>query len=166
MRLLVQQLAETDAPQEVVMPSEKASERIQSLETKVKLLEKDLFYYKKTSRDLKKRLQSQPGVVKGRDDGGREMKDKLASRGSERHVHDQATTASEGVADSLQLESENSLTISGTSLTAKTQSHVASSSDNGVSRAPPTGGSQQVIRKQKKQLRQLRLVLYVYICML
>ena len=64
------QLAESEAPQEkeLAVSSDEDKERVQSLEAKVKLLEKDLFYYKKTSRELRKRLQG------GRDDGGRETK--------------------------------------------------------------------------------------------
>ena len=65
------QLAESEAPQEkeLAVSSDEDKERVQSLEAKVKLLEKDLFYYKKTSRELRKRLHGG-----GRDDGGRETK--------------------------------------------------------------------------------------------
>ena len=62
------------------------------------------------------------------------------------------------VVDSLQVDS--SLAVSGTSLVAKGHSlaaGVGGSADEKVSQAPPTSQSQQqVVRKQKKQLRQLR----------
>ena len=48
----MQQLTEADSAS---MTSQE-SEAVQTLQEKVKLLEKDLYYYKKTSRDLKKKL--------------------------------------------------------------------------------------------------------------
>ena len=175
MQVLIQQLAEanTPSPSEVALTSssQEDSERCQALESKVKLLEKDLFYYKKTSRELKKRLQqseSQPsGVGKGQkvgEEGGREGKKKVAHSG---RSHDQDIT-SEGVADSLEVGSMNKkgLTVSGTSLIASTKREESCATSAGVvvdkvGQAPPIAtptdeAQQPVIRKQKKQLRQLR----------
>ena len=198
--MLIQQLAEanTPSPSEVALTSSSSkeegeggggSERIQALESKVKLLEKDLFYYKKTSRELKKRLQQSQSQSSGSDagssmskghrreeGGGREGKTKSAHGGSTEHGRTR-DTASEGVMDSLEVGSINdkNLTVSGTSVIAGTKGQerhaatcsagvVASSSANRVGQAPPiappTGEAQQpqqqVVRKQKKQLRQLR----------
>ena len=64
------------------------------------------------------------------------------------------------VVDSLQVDKDGSLAVSGTSLVAKGHSltaGVGGSADEKVGQAPPTSQSQQqVVRKQKKQLRQLR----------
>lgn len=169
-QLLVEQLADADSPQqgEVGISLEEDRQRIQSLESKVKVLEKDLFYYKKTSRELKKKLQSHAGVVKGGGDGGgRETESRVPS--SSGCVHqDHGLTEAAFVSDSLQLQIEKGLMISGTSLTAGTHGQDPGTirSGDGVSetQAPPTGQAhalpsgkeQQVLRKQKKQLRQLR----------
>ena len=168
-QLLVEQLADSNTPQqelEVALSLEEDRERIQLLESKVKLLEKDLFYYKKTSRELKKKLQSHSRVVKGEGDGGgKETKSRVASSsGGAQGDHFQVEDLL--VVDSLQLPNEKILAVSGTSLAAGTHSRghaveVISSSDDKVShpdqgQAPPTGEELQVIRKQKKQLRQLR----------
>ena len=99
-----------------------------------------------------------------RDDGGRETKTKTAVQ--QLGCQDATVFSHDGseVTDSLEIskEKEVGLTISGTSLVSA-RSHVlegagiiSNSNDRG-GQAPPTGyDSQQVIRKQKKQLRQLR----------
>ena len=154
--MLIQQLAEANAPStsEVALTSsvpkeeeregegDRDSERVQGLESKVKLLEKDLFYYKKTSRELKKRLQqsqsqtsggghdagSSATKLKGRrkegeGGGGGEGKSKSA-RGSstERGRHDIIMSRDDGVTDSLEVRSvaaeDKGLAVSGTSLIA------------------------------------------------
>ena len=193
-QVLIQQLAEanTPSPSEVALTSsskeegegDRDNERIQALESKINLLEKDLFYYKKTSRELKKRLQQSQSQISGsdasskgqrREEGGlRERKNKSAHGGSTEHGCDR-DTMSDGVTDSLEVRSisDKNLTVSGTSVIAGTKGQerhatthsaviVASTSADRVSQAPPiippTGEAQQqqVVRKQKKQLRQLR----------
>ena len=193
--MLIEQLAEanTPSPSEVVLASspkeeegDRDSERILALESKVKLLEKDLFYYKKTSRELRKRLQHSQSHTSGSDGSsisrGQRREDGGGREGKSKSVHSSSTEhgrhrdiASEGVTDSLEIgsASEKSLTVSGTSLItgAKRQESrsgsvgvVPSSSADNVSQAPPIAPptseaqqqQQQVIRKQKKQLRQLR----------
>ena len=159
--MLIQQLAEANTPSasEVALTSsapkeeekeggsgDGESERVQGLESKVKLLEKDLFYYKKTSRELKKRLQqfqSQASSGGGRDagssatklkgrrregegGGGGEGKSKSA-RGSstERGRHDVIMSRDDRVTDSLEVRSvaaeDKGLAVSGTSLIAGTK---------------------------------------------
>ena len=152
--MLIQQLAEANTlgASEVALTSsvpkeeergggDGESERVQGLESKVKLLEKDLFYYKKTSRELKKRLQqfqsqasggghdagSSVTKLKGRrreeGGGGGEGKSKSA-RGSstERGCHDVIMSRDDGVTDSLEVRSvaaeDKGLSVSGTSLIA------------------------------------------------
>ena len=172
-QLLVEQLADGDIPQqgEVSVSPEERGGRIKSLESKVKALEKDLFYYKKTSRELKKKLQSLPGTMKyGGDGGGRETESKVASSSSCIR-QDHGLNEDVSVIDSLQLQNEKkSLTVSGTSLTGRTHGQVlgtipygdgisqtqAQAPPTGQAHVLPTGRAQQVLRKQKKQLRQLR----------
>lgn len=181
--MLIQQLAEVNTASASDAESsnkaqEESSEKVQALELKVKLLEKDLFYYKKTSRELKKRLQQETNSGgdgsgdKGRrrEEEGREAKKKSTHT---EYCHSRDWT-SERLADSLEVGSvnEKSLAVSGTSLSvgAKRQdahvASVASSSVSTVNHAPPiatpTGETQQqVVRKQKKQLRQLRSVTFI-----
>ena len=131
------------------MPSEREDrERVQALEAKVKLLEKDLFYYKKTSRDLRKKLQ------RGKEERGRETVTKVTSGGKERAENDSV------VADFVQVDFGDSLAVSGVSLASQGRGQKGVElvgGDDKVGHAPPTSESQQqVIRKQKKQLRQLR----------
>jgi hypothetical protein len=141
--VLIQQLAEANTPSasEVALTSSSAqkeergdreNERIQGLESKVKLLEKDLFYYKKTSRELKKRLQqfqsqasdSGSSVIKLREEGGggREGKSKSARGSSTERGHD-VIMSRDGVTDSLEVgtivhaDDDKNLIVSGTSLT-------------------------------------------------
>ena len=151
---MASQLAESESTQHqdvVATPSEgQDRERVEALEAKVKLLEKDLFYYKKTSRDLRKKLQ------RGKGDGGRETVTKVTSGVRERAENDTV------VADFVQVDFDDSLAVSGVSLASqgrgqKEVEHVGGSDDK-VGQAPLTSESQQlqVIRKQKKQLRQLR----------
>ena len=203
--MLIQQLAEANAPSmsEVAMTSsvpkegeggggDGESERVQGLKSKVKLLEKDLFYYKKTSRELKKRLQqfqSQTSSGGGHDAGSsvtklkgtrrEEGRSKSARGSSTERGHDVIMSRDDGVTDSLEVRSiaagDKGLTVSGTSLIAGTKgqqryattagsssAEVASSVTDRVEQAPPiappTGEAQQqqVVRKQKKQLRLLR----------
>lgn len=201
--MLIQQLAEANAPSmsEVAMTSsvpkegeggggDGESERVQGLKSKVKLLEKDLFYYKKTSRELKKRLQQfQSQTSSGGHDAGssattlkgrrrEEGRSKSARGSSTKRGHDIIMSCDDGVTDSLEVRSvaadDKGLTVSGTSLIAGTKgqqryattsmssAEVASSATDRVEQAPPivppTGEAQQqqVVRKQKKQLRLLR----------
>ena len=44
---------------------EEESKRVQALEAKLKAVEKGLYYYKKTSRDLRKKVQELSGEMKG-----------------------------------------------------------------------------------------------------
>ena len=44
---------------------EEESKRVLALEAKLKAVEKDLYYYKKTSRDLRKKVQELSGEMKG-----------------------------------------------------------------------------------------------------
>ena len=146
-------------------------EGIQSLESKVKALEKDLFYYKKTCRELKKKLQSHSGAIKSGDDGdGRRETESNVASSSSCVRQDHGLSEDVLMADSLQLQNEKSLTVSGTSLTSRAHSQdlgTVPSGDGasqtqtqapptGQAHAPPTGKVQQVLRKHKKQLRQLR----------
>lgn len=64
MQLLVAELAESQQ-----------HEQVQSLRDKVRELERDLYYYKKTSRDLKKRLKQS---VNMRDECVQQLEDKSA----------------------------------------------------------------------------------------
>ena len=199
--MLIQQLAEANAPStsEVALTSsvpkeeeregggDGESERVQGLESKVKLLEKDLFYYKKTSRELKKRLQqfqsqtssggghdagSSATKLKGRrreEGGGGEGKSKSA-RGSSRH--DVIMSRDDGVTDSLEVRNvaaeDKDLAVSGTSLITGTKgqqrSTTTASSSSTTDRveqappiAPPTGEAQQQ-QVVRKQKKQLRLL--------
>ena len=143
----MQQLAEQE---EIEHLSSGASERVQHLEAKVKLLEKDLFYYKKTSRELRKKLQ------RGRDDERREGAMKATASNNLKETVENDTV----VADSLQTDHGDSLTVSGVSLASKGRGQKGVEhgvGDDRVGQAPPTSESQQqVVRKPKKQLRQLR----------
>ena len=174
-QLLVSQLTESTQEGGLSSGEEGERERVRLLESKVKLLEKDLFYYKKTSRELKKKLHGhEVGVAtgrgRGREEGGRETASAKIKTGWSDVEQSGSVSAvfEEGVADSLdgEVEREKSLTVSGVAIpSAKSHarhSHSAvaiSSSDvrgSGDQTPPTTGESQPVIRKQKKQLRQLR----------
>ena len=170
------QLTEAESQQqqeEGASSTEEERERVQSLESKVKLLEKDLFYYKKTSRELKKKLLGQGvGVAAGRGTGGEEGGRESASATSRTGWSDVVQSSSsvsavvgERVVDSLDGEAERgrSLAVAGVGIpSAKSHTHhihsgvIISSYDDRGSAPPTFGDSQPVIRKQKKQLRQLR----------
>ena len=52
----MQQLTESNTVG-IISPTEEEHRKIEQMEAKIKQLEKDLYYYKKTSRDLKKRFR-------------------------------------------------------------------------------------------------------------
>jgi len=57
----MQQLAEGEATSSGPLEQLEETRKLQALEAKINSLEKDLYYYKKTSRDLKKRVKELSG---------------------------------------------------------------------------------------------------------
>ena len=60
-QFLMQQLAEGEAASSGPIEQLEETKKVQVLEAKVNLLEKDLYYYKKTSRDLRKKVKELSG---------------------------------------------------------------------------------------------------------
>ena len=67
----MEQLATQDVNSVSASSTTQLLSKIQSLSAKVKTLEKELYYYKKTSRDLKKKLQTLMGKTHEGETGGR-----------------------------------------------------------------------------------------------
>ncbi len=146
-QFLMHQLAESES----LSGGERDTEQVEVLEAKVKLLEKDLYYYKKTSRELKRKIQEfqQRGdeqdvaarqMVKERDTTERSKS--TASSGSHKPPDPTA-----GAHPSSQIVGADSQPPS----SAVSLSPLLTSQPPGGGRAPAG-----VVRKSKKQLRQLR----------
>ena len=163
-QLLVKQLAD-------VQQSAHNTSQTQILRDKVKQLEKDLYYYKKTSRDLRKKLK---------EDGGRSSSAthlSLHSVGSsatnelnaDSAVKDSIETSATAVNDSLFSVRSGALSVKGSESRTTTKSgglnvvtlklEAGKGSDGSDLDTGKTGDvkpSSKVVRRSKKQLRQLR----------
>ena len=164
-RFLMQQLSKKELEAQSTIASAASSlERVQSLESKIKVLEKDLYYYKKTSRELKKKRQLSIGTSESggltdspsqeeiRNDlkitEGRPL-DSLDNPGIQAAAHVvQRTTelkpdgGGDGVRSDVIAEGNPLCSTSGLSVSKEVYGRVTTTS--------------QVVRKQKRQLRQLR----------
>ena len=163
----MQQLAEGEgvssgSSQELL---EEESKRVHSLEIKLKAVEKDLYYYKKTSRDLRKKVQELSGEKKGES-----LQQTLAkSSDATAKVHHEKTHTVHD--DDIEPMYSRSLTqaqdvVASTPSTAETQKR-SGSTEVTIKQQKLSGGTGQmadgkvsythgIVKKPKKQLRQLR----------
>ena len=163
-QLLIKQLAD-------VQQSAHNTSQTQTLRDKIKQLEKDLYYYKKTSRDLRKKLK---------EDGGRSKSAthlSLQSVGSsvtnevnaDSAVKDSIETSVAAVDDSLSSVRSGALSVKGSESRTTARSgglnvvtlqleagKGSDGSDPDTGKARDVKSSSKVVRKSKKQLRQLR----------
>ncbi len=147
----MQQLAESESS-----GGERDGERVESLEAKVQLLEKDLYYYKKTSRELKRRVQEYQLRGDHRDTDSHDRDSQKTNDG--RKVENSKSSSS---GDSHKpLES-----IGGGNVPRLADSRLedlATPQPLWIDGRQPSAGGQTasatvgVVRKSKKQLRQLR----------
>ena len=138
---------------------------MQALEIKLKGVEKDLYYYKKTSRDLRKKVQELSGEKKG--DSLQQTPAKSSDATATVH-HEKAHTVHDGDVEPMY---SHSLTqaqdvVASTPSTGETQKRSGSTKVT-IKQQKLSGGTGQmadgkvsythgIVRKPKKQLRQLR----------
>ena len=160
----MQQLAEGEgisrgSSQELL---EEESKRVQALEIKLKAVEKDLYYYKKTSRDLRKKVQELSGEKKG--DSLQQTPAKSSDATAKVH-HEKAHTVHDGDVEPMSLTQVQDI-VASTPSTGETQKR-SSSTEVTIKQQKLSGGTGQmadgkvsythgIVRKPKKQLRQLR----------
>ena len=160
----MQQLAEGEgtsrgSSQELL---EEESKRVQALEIKLKAVEKDLYYYKKTSRDLRKKVQELSGEKKG--DSLQQTPAKSSDATAKVH-HEKAHTVRDGDVEPMSLTQVQDI-VASTPSTGETQKR-SSSTEVTIKQQKLSGGTGQmadgkvsythgIVRKPKKQLRQLR----------
>ena len=160
----MQQLAEGEgtsrgSSQELL---EEESKRVQALEIKLKGVEKDLYYYKKTSRDLKKKIQELSGEKKG--DSLQQTPAKSSDATAKVH-HEKAHTVCDGDVEPMSLTQVQDI-VASTPSTGETQKR-SGSTEVTIKQQKLSGGTGQmadgkvsythgIVRKPKKQLRQLR----------
>lgn len=135
---------------------------MQALEIKLKGVEKDLYYYKKTSRDLKKKVQELSGEKKG--DSLQQTPAKSSDATAKVH-HEKAHTVHDGDVEPMSLTQVQDI-VASTPSTGETQKR-SSSTEVTIKQQKLSGGTGQmadgkvsythgIVRKPKKQLRQLR----------
>ena len=135
---------------------------MQALEIKLKGVEKDLYYYKKTSRDLKKKIQELSGEKKG--DSLQQTPAKSSDATAKVH-HEKAHTVHDGDVEPMSLTQVQDI-VASTPSTGETQKR-SSSTEVTIKQQKLSGGTGQmadgkvsythgIVRKPKKQLRQLR----------
>ena len=138
---------------------------MQALEIKLKGVEKDLYYYKKMSRDLRKKVQELSGEKKG--DSLQQTPAKSSDATATVH-HEKAHTVRDGDVEPMY---SHSLTqaqdvVASTPSTGETQKRSGSTKVT-IKQQKLSGGTGQmadgkvsythgIVRKPKKQLRQLR----------
>ena len=138
---------------------------MQSLEIKLKAVEKDLYYYKKTSRDLRKKVQELSGEKKG--DSLQQTPAKSSDATANVH-HEKAHTVRDGDVEPMYSRNLTQVqdAVVSTPSTAETQKR-SSSTEVTIKPQKLSGGTGQIadgkvsythgiVRKPKKQLRQLR----------
>ena len=138
---------------------------MQALEIKLKGVEKDLYYYKKTSRDLKKKVQELSGEKKG--DSLQQTPAKSSDATANVH-HKKAHTVRDGDVEPMYSRNLTQVqdAVVSTPSTAETQKR-SSSTEVTIKPQKLSGGTGQIadgkvsythgiVRKPKKQLRQLR----------
>ena len=154
----MQQLAEGEGTSSGSLSQEQLEEeskRVQALEAKLKAVEKDLYYYKKTSRDLRKKVQELSGEMKG--DSLQQTPTKYSDATAKVH-HKKAD-------GDVEPKYSHSLTQAPTP-TSETQKK-SSSTEVTVKQQKLSGGTDRIadgqvsyahgiVKKPKKQLRQLR----------
>ena len=159
----MQQLAEGEGTSSGSLSQEQLEEeskRVQALEAKLKAVEKDLYYYKKTSRDLRKKVQELSGEMKG--DSLQQTPAKYSDVTTKVH-HKKADV-------DIEPKYSHSLTqvqdIVAPTPTSETQKK-SSSTEITVKQQKLSGGTDKIpdgqvsyahgiVKKPKKQLRQLR----------
>ena len=135
---------------------------MQALEIKLKAVEKDLYYYKKTSRDLRKKVQELSGEKKG--DSLQQTPAKSSDATAKVH-HEKAHTVHDGDVEPMSLTQVQDI-VASTPSTGETQKR-SSSTEVTIKQQKLSGGTGQmadgkvsythgIVRKPKKQLRQLR----------
>lgn len=135
---------------------------MQALEIKLKAVEKDLYYYKKTSRDLRKKVQELSGEKKG--DSLQQTPAKSSDATATVH-HEKAHTVHDGDVEPMSLTQVQDI-VASTPSTGETQKR-SSSTEVTIKQQKLSGGTGQmadgkvsythgIVRKPKKQLRQLR----------
>ena len=160
----MQQLAEGEgvssgSSQELL---EEESKRVQALEIKLKAVEKDLYYYKKTSRDLRKKVQELSGEKKG------DSLQQTPVNATAKVHHEKTHTVRDGDVEPMYSHGLAQVqdVVASTPSTAETQKR-SSSTEVTIKQQKLTGGTAQmadgkvsythgIVRKPKKQLRQLR----------
>ena len=143
---------------------EEESKRVVALEAKLKAVEKDLYYYKKTSRELRKKVQELSGEMKG--DSLQQTPAKYSNATAKVH-HEKSYTVHDG---DIELKYSDSLTqvhdMVAPPPTSETQKK-SSSTEVIIKQQILSGGTDRIadgqvsyahgiVKKPKKQLRQLR----------
>ena len=140
---------------------EEESTRVVALEAKLKAVEKDLYYYKKTSRDLRKKVQELSGEMKG--DSLQQTPAKYSDATAKVH-HEKADgdiepkyshslTQVQDVVVSTPPTSETQKRSSSTEVTIKQQKFAGGTNKIADGQVSYAHG---IVKKPKKQLRQLR----------
>lgn len=153
-QFLMQQLAEGEATSSGPLEQLEETRKLQALEAKINSLEKDLYYYKKTSRDLKKKVKELSGEKRAEKSLQTSAEEGVVPAKVRYATCDSEVPQTQDTAESFPPTSETKKQFAEASGTTTKNIQALHQKTEWISDGKvPT---HEIVKKPKKQLRQLR----------